>query len=119
MRIFTDQMLAVATAYCKAAGISLATASSRAFGESKLLVNLDAGISSPTFRRAEAALDWFSAHWPDGVDWPLAVPRPSLDRSPPADRADLSSSGVGPETAALAPAPLGECAGAFSPEGCA
>lgn len=77
MGILSDQMLAVAAAYCEATGLSLSTAGSRAFAESKLLVNLSAGVSSPTLKRADAALAWFSRHWPDGVDWPPAVPRPS------------------------------------------
>lgn len=76
MGLFTDQMLAVARSYCAATGIELSAASRRAFGESKLLVNLAAGCSSPTFARAEAALAWFSLHWPDGADWPASVPRP-------------------------------------------
>lgn len=79
MGILTDQMLAVASAYCEATGASLSTAGRRAFAESKLLVNLDAGVSSPTLKRADAALAWFSLHWPEGADWPPAVPRPSND----------------------------------------
>jgi hypothetical protein len=79
MGIFTDQLLAVASAYCEATGVSLSTAGGRAFAESKLLVNLAAGVSSPTFARADRAVAWFSLHWPDGADWPPAVPRPSVD----------------------------------------
>lgn len=77
MRTFTDQLLAVAHAYCAAENVALSAASRRAFGESKLLVNLEAGLSSPTFRRAEDALQWFSRHWPASVSWPDDVPRPS------------------------------------------
>lgn len=78
MGIFTGQLLAVAAAYCEATGVSLSTAGRRAFAESKLLVNLSSGISSPTLKRADAALDWFSLHWPDGAEWPATVPRPSV-----------------------------------------
>ena len=64
MGVLTDQLLAVATAYCEAEGIAMSTASGRSFDESKLLVNLAARLSSPTLRRADRALQWFSDHWP-------------------------------------------------------
>lgn len=76
MGIFTHQLLAVAAAYCEGAGVSLSTASRRAFEESKLLVNLAAGVSSPTFKRADVALEWFSRNWPEGSVWPDDLPRP-------------------------------------------
>lgn len=77
MGVLTDQLLAVATAYCEAEGIALSTASGRSFDESKLLVNLAARLSSPTLRRADRALQWFSDHWPDSAVWPESVPRPA------------------------------------------
>jgi hypothetical protein len=78
MQLFTRQMLSVAYAYCAASGLPLSTASRRAFGESKLLAGLETGMSSPTFKRAEQALVWFSTNWPEGAAWPDNVPRPSI-----------------------------------------
>ncbi|MDP3407262.1 hypothetical protein [Bosea sp. (in: a-proteobacteria)] len=76
MLTLTDQMLTVAKAYCEALGVTLSVASRRAFDESKLLVDLDRGHSSPTLKRSDRALRWFSDNWPEGHAWPSDVPRP-------------------------------------------
>ncbi len=82
MSTLTDQVLAVAHAYCAAEGISLSAASRRAFDESKLLVDLERGHSSPTLKRSDRALRWFSANWPALASWPDAVPRPAPESVP-------------------------------------
>jgi hypothetical protein len=82
MSTLTDQVLAVAHAYCAAEGISLSAASRRAFDESKLLVDLARGHSSPTLKRSDRALRWFSSNWPALAVWPTAVPRPSPGDAP-------------------------------------
>lgn len=75
MTTLTHQLLTVARAYASAEGIELSRASWRAFSESKTLDDLTEGRTSPTLRRADRALQWFSEHWPDGAVWPAAVPR--------------------------------------------
>lgn len=72
----TDQLLAVARTYGSHAGKGLSVVSSRACFESKALIGLESGKSSLTLRRADAAMNWFSDHWPAGAAWPAAVPRP-------------------------------------------
>lgn len=77
--IFTDQLVAVATAYCRASQVPLARASMHALGDRRLLPGLVTGSLTVTLRRADRALQWFSAHWPDGAVWPASVPRPAPD----------------------------------------
>lgn len=91
MRTLIQQVVSVAEAYCEAEQIELARASWRAFSESKTLVNLVAGKSSPTLERADRALLWFSRNWPAGALWPDGVPRPE-----PGPNSDIST----PERAA-------------------
>lgn len=91
MLTLTDQMLTVAKAYCEALGVSLSVASRRAFDESKLLGDLDRGHSSPTLKRSDRALRWFSDNWPDGHDWPADVPRPPTAEIAPAESAERAA----------------------------
>ena len=32
-------------------------------------------------RNADRALEWFSEHWPEGVEWPREIMRPRLARA--------------------------------------
>lgn len=77
MTTLTQQLLTVAHAYAAAEGLDLSRVSWRAFSESKTLGALLEGRSSPTLRRADRALQWFSDHWPEGATWPASVARPS------------------------------------------
>lgn len=83
MQSLSALMLSVARTYCAATGVALSTASRRAFDESKLLDGLADGRTSPTLARADRALTWFSANWPENADWPDGVPRPALAESAP------------------------------------
>jgi hypothetical protein len=76
MLTFTDQLLTVANAYSALTGAGFPTVSSRVFDDSKRLPLIASGEGSITLRRAELALQWFSANWPDGADWPSEIARP-------------------------------------------
>jgi len=73
-----DHIVTLATAYGSHEGVENSTVSWRVFGDSK---KLDAIIGGADLQvtRYERALSWFSANWPEGLDWPLAVPRPSQE----------------------------------------
>lgn len=73
-------ILHLAEAFAAAKGITLSAVSSRVFDDSKKLAAIKDGADL-TLKRAAAALQWFSAHWPDGVEWPhdLARPAPSSE----------------------------------------
>jgi len=69
-------LLTVADAYRTADQIEEKTLSHRVFGDSKKLAALRLGADI-TVGRMSAAMVWFSDHWPEGADWPHAVPRPA------------------------------------------
>ncbi len=72
----TEQdILSVADAYAAATSASDVTISSRVFGDSKKLTAIRSG-KDITLRRFNAALEWFSDHWPDNAEWPKGVARP-------------------------------------------
>jgi hypothetical protein len=70
-----DQLLAVARAYAKAEGVKLSTVSSRALDDGKRLAAIVNGADIRV-GRFERTMQWFSDHWPEGVRWPVDVPRP-------------------------------------------
>lgn len=72
-----EHLLALADAYKKALGIEDSTVSSRVFSDGKKLYALRTG-SDITVGRYNAALIWFSEHWPDGLAWPNDIERPDL-----------------------------------------
>lgn len=76
-----DDLLTLADAYGRAERIETTTVSWRVFGDTKKLGALKHGKDIQV-KRFEAALQWFSDHWPDGTPWP-DVQRP--DRAPAND----------------------------------
>lgn len=70
-----DHLLTVADEYRRAAKVEDKTISSRVFQDSKKLTAIRGG-SDITVGRYNAALEWFSANWPDDAVWPHDVPRP-------------------------------------------
>lgn len=74
----TEQLLAVARAYCAARGLSLARVSTLVFNDGKKLGGIaEKGVDLST-SKFEGAMAWFSANWPEGADWPEGVPRPAM-----------------------------------------
>lgn len=45
-------------------------------GDGMLYARLKRGHDITT-RRAARIAQWFSDHWPDGLDWPADIPRPA------------------------------------------
>jgi hypothetical protein len=70
-----DQLLALARTYATAENLDLSTVSWRALGDTKKLTALESGRDIQV-RRCDAAIQWFSDHWPVSAVWPIAVPRP-------------------------------------------
>lgn len=92
MRERIDQLITIGRAYAAAEGIELSAVSWRVFGDSKKLGAIVAGADIYS-TRLEAAMAWFSNHWPARTAWPKGVPRP---RPAP----DASRAGADPEAAA-------------------
>ncbi|MGN6775849.1 hypothetical protein [Rhizobium sp.] len=76
-----EHILKVADEYRRAASVEEKTVSSRVFQDSKKLGAIRSG-SDITVGRYNAALEWFSANWPDGAEWPHSVPRPEVVEMP-------------------------------------
>lgn len=72
-----DHIIRLGGSYCDATELSLSRVSTLVFNDGKILARLAAG-SDITTGRYQRALQWFSDHWPEGLDWPSDVPRPSI-----------------------------------------
>jgi hypothetical protein len=57
--------------------LRLSTVSTYAAGDGKWLGNLKLGIAGCTIRRAQLVMAWFSAAWPNDLEWPRHIPRPT------------------------------------------
>jgi len=74
-------LLALATAYAAAEGISISTAGVRATGDGTLFVRIQQGHdSSFTVRKFDEAVKFFDENWPACTPWPKGVARPSRVR---------------------------------------
>ena len=74
--VTAQDILSLAEAYATAHGLELVTVSSRVFNDGKKLSSIKDG-SDLTLKRALHALRWFSDQWPDHLDWPETIDRPS------------------------------------------
>ena len=78
----TEQLLAVADAYCAANELSLSRVSTLIFNDGKRLAAIREGGDLYT-GRFEQAMRWFSDRWPEGDEtWPLGVARPARTSAP-------------------------------------
>ncbi|AGF74850.1 hypothetical protein BAnh1_09780 [Bartonella australis AUST/NH1] len=70
-------LLKIIDAYRIATGLTDSSVSTYVFNSGKRICNLrkGRGIEVKTFNHA---FYWFSDHWPEGVQWPSDIPRPSL-----------------------------------------
>lgn len=70
-----EQIIVVADRYAEAARIGRKRVSTIVLNRGSKLDDIAEGgdLTTGTFERA---MLWFSAHWPDGVNWPSDVPRP-------------------------------------------
>jgi hypothetical protein len=74
-------LLAVADAYKAALQIDEdKTVSSRVFEDSKKLSAMRGGADI-TVGRYNAAMVWFSEHWPEGAEWPGGIARPFVEQA--------------------------------------
>ena len=61
-------------------GMKLSTISTEVAKAGHVFKNLENGRRSVTIRKYDEFLSWFSEHWPDDLDWPSDIPRPSPKR---------------------------------------
>ena len=70
----TESILRVAAVYGAHRNFAPSTVGRIAMGHGRFFERLRAG--RVTIRRAEAALQWFSDHWPADLEWPAKIERP-------------------------------------------
>ncbi|MER2535513.1 MAG: hypothetical protein ABTQ31_10170 [Rhizobiaceae bacterium] len=72
-----EQLLLVADRFAEASGIGRKRVSTIVLNGGAKLDAIAAGrdLTTGSFERA---MLWFSANWPEGLDWPAGVPRPTL-----------------------------------------
>jgi hypothetical protein len=70
-------LLSLADEYQRVDPIEDKTLSFRVFGDSKKLAALRTD-SDITTSRFNAAVQWFSDHWPEGAEWPKGIARPKV-----------------------------------------
>jgi len=73
-----SNLLKVIDAYKSATGFTDSTVSTYVFNAGKQVYRLRTG-KDITVGRFNFALSWFSSHWPEGVSWPVGVPRPLIN----------------------------------------
>lgn len=78
-----DQILAVAEAHSAVTRLSIATLSTRIYGDGSRLPKLQKPRGPREKRKdmlsgsIEIGLQWFSDNWPEGAVWPCSVTRPA------------------------------------------
>ncbi len=75
----TDQLVQLAKLYGAHNGLRLSTVSTYAARDGKYFGKLEAGADC-TLRSATRLVAWFDEHWPDDLQWPRDIPRPSKSR---------------------------------------
>ena len=56
-------------------GLSLSTVGRKAANHGAFFIRLESGRTI-TEARKDRVFQWFSDHWPEGLDWPPGIPRP-------------------------------------------
>lgn len=75
----TETLVILAETYAAHRGLALSTVSTYAATDGKFFPELKKGAGC-TLRRAARVLTWFSANWPDDLEWPRDIPRPAPKR---------------------------------------
>lgn len=76
-----EQLLTLARQYAASEKLDLSTVSWRSLGDTKKLAALESGRDIQV-RRCDAAIQWFSDHWPASLAWPAGVVRPNRAPDP-------------------------------------
>ena len=72
----SHDLLRVAEIFAERNGWRVSTVSSYMGGSGDTLARLKRGHDITT-RRAARFIQWFSDHWPEGLEWPSDIPRPT------------------------------------------
>lgn len=73
----TEDLTKLAEMYAAHTLLQLSTVSTYSAGDGKFFSRLKDG-SDCGIRRAQKIILWFDANWPEDLEWPTAIPRPSV-----------------------------------------
>ena len=82
-RICRDNLHALASAYARGAGITLATVSKKFYGNNRFFADLHRGDVSVSIEKMGEILDAMRQNWPARTEWPLL---PAVIFRPPSGR---------------------------------
>ena len=71
-----DTLIKLVETYAAHAGVTHWAVSMRIFGKGDFFAKLMKGADCTT-RTEKRAAAWFSDHWPDDLEWPKGIDRPS------------------------------------------
>ncbi len=74
--IKTKNLITLSDLYCPSKNLSEARVSTLIFNHGARLKNIRNG-SDVTIRSFNLGLQWFSDNWPDDLDWPKDIERPT------------------------------------------
>jgi hypothetical protein len=69
-------LFTLCNAYAASTGLSEGTVSGRVLKSGGRIRSLRENRSDIGVRKMAEAIQWFSDHWPDGVEWPEGIDRP-------------------------------------------
>lgn len=75
-----QQIVQLAASFAHHRGLAMSTVSTYSANDGKWICGLKSGASC-TLRKAGIVLQWFSDNWPDDLEWPQGIERPSKKRS--------------------------------------
>ncbi|MBR1193214.1 hypothetical protein [Bradyrhizobium sp. AUGA SZCCT0160] len=78
-----QNLLKCAEAYAGRKEVKLTTLGRIIANDSPFFARLHDDRKNFTVRKYDEVINWFSSNWPDGLDWPSAVPRPTPSASEP------------------------------------
>ncbi|OOO15691.1 hypothetical protein [Agrobacterium pusense] len=70
-----DHLLTLSNAFCEAKALGESTVGRHCAADSRFFSRIRDGKTF-TAKKYDEVVSWFSSNWPDGCDWPNAVPRP-------------------------------------------
>lgn len=73
----SENLLSVARCFGAARSLELSTLGRMAADDGRFFARLQDPQTTFTARKYDAVMGWFAANWPDGLEWPAGVPRPT------------------------------------------
>lgn len=75
-----NQVLKLAELYSLHTGLKLSSVSTYAANDGKWLPSLQLGNAGCTVRKATRVIRWLDENWPEELEWPREIPRPSMTK---------------------------------------